>query len=98
MTLVNEAEAGQWECEESEAALPVPWPESSQACAHCLLNKPPPAPRSKTSKVNLIAIAQTKQASPVGHENTLLRTLCTAFVTSSSINRSLQTERFISIS
>lgn len=41
MTLVNEAEAGQWECEQSDAALPVPQSKSSQACTHCLGNKPP---------------------------------------------------------
>lgn len=43
MTLANEAEAGQWKCEQSDAALPLPSSQSSHACTQCLAKE---APRS----------------------------------------------------
>lgn len=43
MTPVNEAEAGQWKCEQNDAALPVLSSKSSQACTHCFAKE---APRS----------------------------------------------------
>lgn len=47
MSLVNEAEAGEHKCEQSDTVLPVLWSESSQAnpALTAMLRKSPWAPK-----------------------------------------------------